>query len=116
MEELNSNNPLVARISLRFMPDEPRPPVEVIEEYLRTVQDRLLIRLDTEEVPERGFSIVVDATMKALRLRGFEGSRSESLADGGSFSNSFIDDVLDAYSAEIAALKKVEHKVGVKFI
>ena len=111
-------SPLIDRVKLRFTDDESEaiPADKVIGEYLSTIQDRLCIRLDTDEVPERGFSIVVEAAVKAIRLRGFEGSRSETAADGGSFSISFIDDVLDAYKDDIASLNRKLHKGGVKFI
>lgn len=109
-------NDLIGRIQLRYSPDEIQPTDEVIEEMLRTVSDRLRIRLECCQIPYVAESIVVDATIKALRMMGFEGSRSESDADGGSFSVSFIDDVLDAYEKDIAALKRTVHKSGVKFL
>lgn len=83
---------------------------------LQTVIDRLTIRLEMMEPPETAGSIVIDAAMKALRLRGYEGSTSESAADGGSVSNSFIDDILSAYSEDIAALKRSMRKGGIKFL
>lgn len=107
---------VVERIKLRFLPDEYIPEDAVIKEMAQTIRDRLLIRLKTDELPELGKSIVVDATMKALRLRGYEGSRSESSADGGSFSTSFIDDVLDAYKDDISALYVSVNKSGVAFL
>lgn len=109
---------LIERVKLRFTDDESEavPPDEVISEYLSTIQDRLCIRLDADEVPERGLSLVVEAAVKAIRLRGFEGSRSETAADGGSYSISFIDDVLDAYKDDIASLNRKLHKGGVKFL
>ena len=51
-----------------------------------------------------------------LRLRGYEGSTSESASDGGSMSNSFVDDVLSAYSADIEALRDACHPKGIKFM
>ena len=61
-------------------------------------------------------TFVVDAAVKALRLRGYEGSTSESASEGGSVSNSFIDDVLAAYSDDLEALKRTMHKSGIKFL
>ena len=103
----------------RFLPDEKLPEDGVIDEFSRTIYDRLLILVDTDELPAVGLSIVVDATVKALRLRGYEGSRSETDSDGGSISNTFIDDVLEAYKAEITALKaraRGQGTMGVKFL
>ena len=61
---------------------------------------------DGEKMPAEG----------SLRLRGYEGSSSESASDGGSMSNSFIDDVLSAYSADIEALRDVCRPKGIKFM
>ena len=107
------------RIAGRFLPGEVIPPDAVIDEYSQTIYDRLLILADCDELPSLGLSIVVDATMKALRLRGYEGSRSETDSDGGSISNTFIDDVLEAYKADITALKaraRGQGTMGVKFL
>lgn len=107
---------LVGRVKLRYLEGEDVPGDEVIIEMLETVSDRLAIRLETMELPKQAGSIVVDAAMKALRLRGYEGSTSESAADGGSISSSFIDDVLSAYTEDLSALKKTLHKGGIKFL
>lgn len=107
---------LVDRVKLRYLEGEVVPDDAVIIEMLQTVIDRLTIRLKMMEPPETAGSIVIDAAMKALRLRGYEGSTSESAADGGSVSNSFIDDILSAYSEDIADLKRSMHKGGIKFL
>lgn len=107
---------IVARVKARYLPDEAVPEDSAIEEMLRTVSDRLLIRLKVEVLPALAESIAVDAAVKALRLRGYEGSSSESASDGGSMSNSFIDDVLSAYSADIEALRDVCRPKGIKFM
>ncbi len=107
---------LVERVRLRFLDKEEVPADEVIVEMLQTVIDRLTIRLEMMEPPATAGSIVVDAAMKALRLRGYEGSTSESASDGGSVSNSFIDDILSAYSDDIADLKRAVNRGGIKFL
>lgn len=107
---------LVSRVKLRYLDGEDVPEDAVIAEMLQTVIDRITIRMETTaELPDTAGSIVVDAAMKALRLRGFEGSTSESAADGGSMSNSFIDDILKEYSEEIASLKRTMNRSGIKF-
>lgn len=107
---------LVGRVKLRYLEDEEVPSDDVIGEMLQTVIDRITIRMETTmELPDTAGSIVVDAAMKALRLRGFEGSTSESAADGGSMSNSFIDDILKEYSEELASLKRTMNRSGIKF-
>lgn len=107
---------LVERVKLRYLEDEEVPSDDVIGEMLQTVTDRITIRMETTtELPKTAGSIVVDAAMKALRLRGFEGSTSESASDGGSMSNSFIDDILKEYSEELASLKRTMNRSGIKF-
>ena len=107
---------LVGRVKLRCLEDEDVPSDDVIGEMLQTVIDRITIRMETTaELPDTAGSIVVDAAMKALRLRGFEGSTSESASDGGSMSNSFIDDILKEYSEELASLKRTMNRSGIKF-
>jgi hypothetical protein len=107
---------LVERIKTRYLDDEKKPKDAVIKEMITTIRDRLLIRLDSVELPETAGSLIVEASVKALRLRGFEGSTSESSSDGGSISNSFIDDVLSAYAEEINSLYRQVHRSQIKFI
>lgn len=106
---------LVGRVKVRYLDGEHVPDDPVIEEMLATVIDRLALKVGTSELPGEAGSIAVDAAVKALRLRGFEGSTSESAADGGSMSSSFVDDVLAAYSDDIAQMKKAASRPGVKF-
>ena len=107
---------LIPRVKTRFLEDEAIPSDAAIGEMLRTVIDRITIRMETTaELPPAVGSIVVDAAVKALRLRGFEGSTSESAAEGGSVSNSFIDDILSAYSEDLASLKRTMRRGGIKF-
>lgn len=107
---------LVERVEVRYLDDEQKPSEEKILEALQTNHDRLAIRLDVEEVPEKGASIVVAAAIKSLRLMGYEGSKSESAGDGGSVSNTFVEDVLAEFEPEINMLYKSLHKAGVKFL
>ena len=72
---------LVDRVKARYLPDEAMPDDPAIEEMIQTVTDRLLIRLKVERLPRLAESIAVDAAVKALRLRGYEGSTSESASD-----------------------------------
>lgn len=109
---------LLERVKLHFLPDEAEyiPSDEFLLEAIRIVYDRLAIQIDSDTIPKRGESIVVDAAIKLARLRGYEGSHSESAADGGSFSVSFVDDVLSSYAKDIAMLKEMAHRSGVQFL
>ena len=108
------------RVKNRLIPGEVIPGESyAIDEFTRTIYDRMLILVDCDELPSVGLSIVADATMKALRLRGYEGSKSETDSDGGSISNSFIDDVLEANKSDILALKsraRGQGTMGVQFL
>ncbi len=104
------------RVLKRFFDDEVKPSNEAVEEFLLGVTDRLLIQLDVDDLPKRAESIVVEATVAAIRLRGFEGMASESASDGGSLSNSFVADVLEKYSDDIAAIKRSLHPSGINFM
>lgn len=107
---------LVERVEVRYLDDEQKPSEEKILEALQTIHDRLAIRLDVEEVPDRGASLIVAAAIKSLRLMGYEGSKSESAGDGGSVSNAFVEDVLAEFKLEIDGLYRSLHRSGVKFL
>lgn len=108
---------LADRVKLRYLPGEHVPGDSEIEEMLQMVIDRITIRMETTvELPSTAGSIVVDAAMKALRLRGYEGSTSESAGDGGSVSNSFIDDILSSYADDLESMKRALHGGGIKFL
>ena len=110
------SNDLVSRVKVRFLDGEEVPSDEVINEMLSTIKDRITIRMETtKELPETVNSIVVDAAVKALRLRGYEGSLSESASVCGSVSNSFIDNFLEAFEEDLKALKRTMNKSGIKF-
>ena len=65
---------LSARVKTRYLDGEELPSDAAIEEMLRTVIDRITIRMETaDELPAMVGSIVVDAAVKALRLRGLRG-------------------------------------------
>ena len=74
---------LVDRVKARYLPDEAMPDDSAIEEMIQTVTDRLLIRLKVERLPRLAESIAVDAAVKALRLRGYEGSPAAAASAGG---------------------------------
>lgn len=97
---------LAARVSARMLEDEAEPDSAAIYEMLNGAYDRVAIRLAPYSVPEAAYTIVVEVAVKALRLRGYEGSTSESMGDGGSVSNSFITDALEAYENDLAALRR----------
>lgn len=75
---------------------------ERLNEYIKLIEDRLCIRLETSRLPNEFNSICVDAVVKMHRRFYYEGISSEN--DGG-ISVSFADDVLSEYSDEIQKYK-----------
>ena len=110
---------LSERVAARLLEDEAAPPQTAIDEMLHSAFDRVSIRLAPYAVPDAAYTIVVKVAVKALRLRGYEGSKSESMGDGGSVSNTFIDDLMAAYEDDLAALRRslssTTGTVGIRF-
>lgn len=69
-----------------------------LTEYLRTMSDRLCLRLGVETLPPLFNSICVDATVKMVRRTYYEGITSEAVAN---INTSFVDDILAEYAGEI---------------
>ena len=97
---------LSARVTARLLDDEAAPTQTAVDEMISSAFDRVSIRLAPYPVPEAALTIVVEVAVKALRLRGYEGSTAESMGDGGNVSNTFVDDVLAAYENDLAALRR----------
>lgn len=88
-----------------------------LNESIRFVEDRLNLRLNTEVLPDKFESIVVDAVIKIWRRRYHEGIESEK-AD--TIDTKFVENVLDEYEREIQSYldnqRKDKFKNVVKFI
>lgn len=80
-----------------------RPPDDLINEFIQTINDRLCIRLDEEKLPEVFNSICVDAVIKAVRRIYYEGISSENVSN---LSTSFYEDILSEYANEINSFLK----------
>ncbi len=75
----------------------------LLDEYIKTIQDRLCIRLDVDKLPLSFDSICVDAVVKMYRRTYYEGISSEGVAN---ISTSFFEDIIAEYSAEINEYKR----------
>lgn len=75
----------------------------LINEYVTTATDRIKLRLGTSELPAEFESIVVDVAVKMHRRNYYEGISSEG-AD--TFSTSFVEDLLNEYTAEFERYKE----------
>lgn len=82
---------------------------EQLAEYLKTMSDRLCLRLGVEELPAIFTSICVDATVKMVRRTYYEGISSEGVAN---ISTSFVDDILAEYAGEISDWKSTQADAG----
>lgn len=82
---------------------------EVLSELIQTITDRLILRLGASDLPETFNSIVVDATVKMYRRLYYEGISSENVSN---LSTSFIEDILNEYSAEISTRKEQQANSG----
>ena len=96
---------VIERVGTRLTGDEGAPTGAELEELCRGVSDRLCMRLGVAELPEVAESVAVDASVKAVRRKFYEGVSSESEGQGGSLSTSFYEDLLGEYSQEIAGLR-----------
>ena len=65
------DNKLLQRVRLRIPDSEISD--DALKEYISTIQDRLLLRLGEEKLPDAFQSICVDATVKMLRRTYYEG-------------------------------------------
>ncbi len=98
---------VTARVTTRLSGDECAPKQDELEEVCRGVSDRLCMRLGASELPRLAESIAVDAAVKVIRRKYYEGVQSESAGMDGSVSTAFFEDVLAEYSAEIAGLRSM---------
>lgn len=96
---------VLARVRCRLAADGDAPDGAELEELLRGVSDRVRMRLGVEELPALAESVVVDATVKAVRRRWYEGVQSESAGVGATVSTTFVDDILAEYGPELDGVR-----------
>lgn len=104
---------ILKRIKIRLKGDSVTD--DVLQEYIQTLEDRICLRINSDEAPKSFYSIIVDASVKMYRRLWYEGESSES--DDG-ITTSFVEDILNEYSSEFAQYlknKEASAKV-VKFI
>lgn len=98
---------MLERVRIRITQEEASD--DVINEFIKTVSDRLCLRLGVEILPNVFESICVDAVVKMVRRVYYEGMSSESVTN---LSNSFVDDILKEYAEEVAAYKDNQSNSG----
>ncbi len=102
----------LARVRVRLTGYGDVPPDDVLSELVATVADRLRLRVGSADLPDMAWSVVVDATVKAVQRRFYEGEASESEGQDGTMSTSWVDDILAEYADEVAGLRDIARESG----
>lgn len=90
---------ILERVLVR-LPGETQVDEPFLLETIVIVEDRLNLILNTDILPQKFESIVVDAVIKVWRRRYYEGIESEGI---DAITTKFIDNVLAEYDREINA-------------
>lgn len=93
------------RLKVRLGNEGAVPGDDELSEVVQGVADRLRMRLRADELPVLAWSVVVDASVKVVRRRFYEGISSESEGQTGSLSTAFFESVLAEYEADIEGLR-----------
>lgn len=101
------NSELLQRVRLRISDSEIND--VTLQEYISTIQDRLLLRLGEEKLPGAFQSVCVDATVKMFRRTYYEGISSENVVN---MSTTFVEDILSEYTQEISEWKVARANSG----
>lgn len=88
-----------ARVWVRLGETPTAQDAAAMADLVRTIEDRICLRIGAVRCPDALASIVTDAAVKAWRRRYYEGITSESAGD---ISTSFVDDILSEYEQEIS--------------
>lgn len=99
----------MAELIIRLEKRLPGVDQDNLTEYLRTVSDRLCLRLGEIVLPSAFESICIDACVKMHRRVYYEGISGESVAN---MTTSFVDDILSEYASEIGGYKEQQLKTG----
>ena len=97
----------LTRIKVRLSGDEEIPTDAELEEILATITDRVCAILRVQELPQMAQSIVVDASVKAVRRKWYEGISSESGGQTGSITTAFYENLLAEYADELAGMRSM---------
>ena len=102
----------LSRVKARLDVWEDMPSDVWLKEVIRTLIDRVCMRIGVFDLPASAESLVVDATVKAVNRRFDEGVTSESEGQGGTMTVQFVEDVLAEYDAELSALADMARAEG----
>lgn len=88
------------------------PDEEMLREYIDGVTDRLKLMVRADVLPSPADSIIVDATVKAVNRRFYEGISSESEGQAGSVTTAFFENILAEYADEVQGLREMVAATG----
>ena len=88
------------------------PGDDVLRECMQGVTDRLKLMVRADVLPSPADSIVVDATVKAVNRRFYEGISSESEGQTGSVTTAFFENILAEYADEVQGLREMVAATG----
>lgn len=94
----------LSRLKVRLTDLSEVPGDPELKEIVRGLTDRVCMRLRVRELPDLAESVVVDAAVKVVRRRLYEGISSESEGQSGSVTTSFFEQVLAEYDADLAGI------------
>lgn len=92
------------RLKVRLTTLSEVPPDDELSEVVRGLTDRVCMRLRVRELPDLAESVVVDAAVKVVRRRLYEGVSSESEGQSGSVTTSFFEEVLAEYDEDLTGI------------
>ena len=100
------------RVKARLDGVEDVPSDAWVAEAIKTLSDRVCMRIGVGELPAMAASIVADAMVKAVNRRFDEGITFESEGQGDVMSVTFVDDLLSEYDRELSALADMARADG----
>lgn len=91
---------ILDRVLARLPGEDNQADEPFLKESIRLVEDRLNLRLNTDKLPDKFESILVDAVIKIWRRRYHEGIETEKI---DTINTKFVDNILEEYEKEIQA-------------
>lgn len=112
MTPMADESTALSRVRVRLTGYGDVPSDDVLSELVSTVADRLRLRVGSADLPDMAWSVVVDATVKAVQRRFYEGEASESEGQDGTMSTSWVDDILSEYADEVSGIRDLARESG----
>ena len=101
---MEGHEEILDRVNTRLLGEGNADSVFLLE-AIRTIEDRLNIRLNSSVLPIKFESILVDAVVKLWRRQYYEGIGTEKI---DTIQTTFIENILDEYDKEIQTFNASE--------